>query len=365
MKRLRILIVAASLPSWGGIEKHVSELAPALITRGHDAAIACQPRSEIERRAQEAGVPIVHLVLNSPFDWKKLRAFVQAMRGRYDVVHTHHPGDYLVPATAARIARVPLVVQSMHVPPHLLSLRSRVAHRALYDGAIAVSEFIARDFGTHRVAPKAIFVARNGLNLGSWKSERGEAIRNELSIPATAFLVVAAGRIVPEKGFEFLVRAIHLSRRLGVDAYCAIAGVSDSPRLEDLIDSLELHTVVQFLQRRRDVPDLFSAADAVAVPSTWSEPFGYTALEGLASGRPVIASCVGGIPEIVTPDVGYLLPPGDVEAIAGAIVDLASNSEKRVAMGQAARRRAGEFTLDECVRKLELAYDSLLDGQRK
>ncbi|MGH9357174.1 MAG: glycosyltransferase family 4 protein, partial [Terriglobia bacterium] len=131
MKRLRILNVAASLRSWGGVEKHICDIAPALASRGHDVIIACPPRSEIERRALETQVPVVHLTLDSPLDWKKLPGFARAMAGRYDVVHTHHPGDYLIPAVAARIARVPLVVQSMHVPPHMPSAWSRLAHRAL------------------------------------------------------------------------------------------------------------------------------------------------------------------------------------------------------------------------------------------
>lgn len=365
MNRLRVLNVAASLRSWGGVEKHICDIAPALIARGHEVTIACQPQSEIEHRAKEAEVPVVHLALGSPLDWKKVAGFARAMAGRYDVVHTHHPGDYLVPAAAARIARVTLVMQSMHVPPHMLSARSRLVHRALYDGAIAVSEFIAHDFGARRIGPKAIFVARNGLSVDAWEPMCEGEIRNEISIPDAAFLVMAAGRVIPEKGFDFLVRAIPLARSLGVNAHCVIVGVNDSPQLQGLISNLGLSSVVRFLQRRRDILDLFSAADAVAVPSTWTEPFGYTALEGLAAGRPVIASRVGGIPEIITPDVGYLVPPGDPEAIARAIADLAGSSEKRAAMGKAARLRATEFTLDECAHKVELAYESLLERQRK
>lgn len=351
--------------TWGGIERHICDISPVLKARGHEVTIACQPGSEIERRAMDRGVPVAHFALNSPFEWKKTPAFARAMRGRYDVVHTHHPGDYLVPATAARIARTPLVVQSVHVPPHLFSKRSRLAHRALYDGAIAVSEFIARDSRSHRIAPKAVLVVRNGLDLAAWKPERSEAIRSELSIPATAFLVLAAGRMVPEKGFEFLIRAIRLSRERGADARCVIAAVGNPAQLDELIEGLELQTFVQVIQGRRDIPDLFGAADAVAIPSTWTDPFPYVALEGLASGRPVIASRMGGIPEIVTPEVGYLVPPGDAEAIANAITDLACDPAGRVAMGQASLRRAQDFTLDVCANKIEAAYESLLERKRK
>jgi glycosyltransferase involved in cell wall biosynthesis len=116
---------------------------------------------------------------------------------------------------------------------------------------------------------------------------------------------------------------------------------------------------VRMLGFRRDVPAVFGAADVVAVPSTDLEAFSYTALEGLAGGRPVIGSRIGAIPEIITEDVGYLTPPGDAEGIARAIVELASDVDKRTKMGKEALQRANRFTLDACVEGTEKVYTTL------
>jgi glycosyltransferase involved in cell wall biosynthesis len=108
------------------------------------------------------------------------------------------------------------------------------------------------------------------------------------------------------------------------------------------------------------MPAVFTAADVVAVPSTWQEPFGYTVVEAFAACRPVIASRVGGIPEIVTPETGYLTAPGDAEEIEQAITALARNPAQRAAMGEAALRRVQDFSVDKCVQGIEAVYEAVM-----
>jgi hypothetical protein len=268
----------------------------------------------------------------------------------------------MVPGVAAYLRGVRAVVMSQHAAPKFRA-SGLLLQRILYDGIVAVSGVVGRLLLENGISPERVFVVQNGIDVGRWRSEPPTPVRKQLSIPSDAFLVVGAGRLSTDqdKGFAFLVRALALARRRGVNAFCLIAGRGDPLPLKNLIASLDLSPFAIYLGERRDIPGLFAAANAVATPSTLPEGFGYSALEGLASGRPVIASRVGGLTEIVTSKVGYLLPPGDPEAISHAIEDLAADRDKCRRMGEAALARANQFSLDESVGKLERVYECILN----
>jgi glycosyltransferase involved in cell wall biosynthesis len=361
---LRILQVASGMPGWAGTEKHIIDISRVLRGRGHEVTIACQSGSEVEARAAAAGHSIVHMLMRRPHDWRQLPRFVSAMRNGFDVVHIHGYRDYLVPAAAARVARTPAIVMTRHLPhPFRSWVTAWTCDRVFYDGIIAVSDFIAREMIKSGVRRERVFVVKNGIEFSPWQRNENDGVRQELEIPRTAFLVAAVGRLSTEKGFDVLIRAIALLRRKGVDVFCLIAGPgTGGERLKQLSEELQVRSAVRILGLRRDVPALFCAADVVVVPSTGPETFSYVALEGLASGRPVVASRVGAIPEIVTADTGFLTTPGDSEDIAGALAQLAGSPSKRAAMGQAARRRAKCFSLEGAVGGIERVYVALLNS---
>src|SRR3989442_450440 len=173
------------------------------------------------------------------------------------------------------------------------------------------------------------------------------------------------GRLATERGFDILVRAIGLTRQSGVPVHCAIAGRGDEmERLMELRTELGLTDVVHLIGFRNDVPALFAAADAVVVPST-AESFGYVPVEAMASGRPVIGSRVGGIPEVITPDVGFLIQAGDAKGIADAIEDLALHPDKKNAMGRSGPSRAAQFSLGAMVSNVEAVFIELLGSRSK
>lgn len=359
---LKILHIASCMPIWGGIEKHILDISPIQERHGHQVVIGCQPGSEIERRAREAGISCVPLRIRKRQDWAQLPQFLRALKARYDVVHVHHPMDYIVPASAARWARVPAVVMSRHHPN---TFRSRVVaylcSQVFYDGIIAVSEFIRGMLIADHVSAERIVVVRNGIDIEPWQHSFDSRVREELGIAPSAFVVAAAGRFIREKGLDVLVRAVAVARRAGTDVTCIIAGDGDvRPQLEQLIRELDLAGSVHLLGFRRDMPAVFGAADVIVVPSVGLESFSYTTLEGLASSRPVIGSRIGGIPELITEDVGRLATPRDVDGLAAAIVELAGDPEKRAAMGRQALLRAQNFTLDACVAGIDKVYEQLL-----
>ncbi len=363
---LKILQVASGLSGWSGAERYVIDIAPALRRLGHEVTVACRPGSEVERCAAALGLPVLHWEMYWPHDWRQLPRFIRAMRGRFDVAHTHSYRDYLVPAAAAQLAGVPVVVLTRHNPhPFRNRLTAYVCSELFYDGIIAVSEFVQKLLVEGGAAPQRIFLVKNGIDLEAWQGATNRYFREELKIPPTAFLVAVSGHLNPEKGIHVLIRAVARAQERGGAIFCAIAGEGHMrAELENLTAQLGVQDRVRLLGFRRDIPALFAAADAVAIPSTGPEAFPYCMVEALASGRPVIASRVGGIPEMINPDTGLLVDAGDAEGLAHAIEELAFDASRRIAMGEAARRRAQDLTLDACVRGIEAVYETLMRGSR-
>src|SRR3989442_11159947 len=104
---MRILEVASGMPDWAGTEKHIMDLVPCLLERGHDVVIGCRAVSEIGRRATAAGIPTIQLEMRRDTEWRQLPGFVRAMRSKFDVVHLHPFLYYIVPSAPARLALIP------------------------------------------------------------------------------------------------------------------------------------------------------------------------------------------------------------------------------------------------------------------
>lgn len=359
--RMRVLQVATGMPGWAGTEKYIFDLSPRLAERGHEVTIACQPGSEIARRSTGMGLPMIHLTMRRTHDWGQLPKFTRAIRRRFDVVNIHGYRDYVVPAVAARMAGVPVVVMTRHLPHSFRNrLTAILCSEAIYDGIISVSDFVRGVLLSSGVRSERIFTVKNGIDPRHWCDINAGSFRENLRVGRDSFLVASAGRITWEKGFDTLVCAIGRARRAGVNIQCVIAGPGDKKELEELCSREGLSSSIHLIGFSRDIPMLYAAADVVVVPSVCAESFPYGALEGLASGKPVVASQVGGVPEVVTPKTGILVPPGDVEALASALAGLAREPDQRHALGRAAQARALQFTIDSMVGGVEEVYRNVL-----
>lgn len=207
---------------------------------------------------------------------------------------------------------------------------------------ICVSNFLAET--TASVLPAAIAsrirVVPNGVDC-TFFSPRG-ADRDD-----GVFRVMFLGRMIPDKGADVLLHAIALLNRADVEVTLVGSHGFDphaplSPFEVSLRAIAETHQGgVRFIPTasRAVLPDLLRSSDVLVVPSRWPEPFGLTVTEGLASGLPVVASAVGGIPEALG-DAGILVPPDDPRAMAHALGSLADDPELRSKLGENARARA-------------------------
>jgi glycosyltransferase involved in cell wall biosynthesis len=179
------------------------------------------------------------------------------------------------------------------------------------------------------------------------------------------------GRISPWKGHDVALRATAAARRRGVAVRLLIAGAplfgeqAVSNALRRLAGDLDLTGQVVWLGHVDDVPELLRAVDVVLHASVIPEPFGQVVVEAMAAGRAVVAAEGGGPAEIVTDGVdGLLVPPGDVEGLAAALVWLAGSAERRERLGRAARLRAARYVPARVAAEEMAVYERLVAARR-
>jgi len=192
---------------------------------------------------------------------------------------------------------------------------------------------------------------------GEW-----EAMRESFGIPPNTFLIGFVGRLHLQKGIDTLLEAFSQFAGDHTEARLLIVGDGElRSRLEIMAGSLGISGQVKFVGVRRNIPEILASLDLFVLPSRW-EGLPLALLEAMAACLPVVATAVGGTPEVVIDgETGLLVPPGDPDALAQAIVFLIENPELRKKMGQAGRKRVAEhFTIQETVRKTEALYQKLL-----
>lgn len=359
---MRILQVGSGMSGWGGSERYLVDITRGLLRRGHEVTVACAPGCLLEQWCHEYRFPYVHLKMRCFGDWRQTPRFVFACAsGKYQVVHTHHGRDYLVPAFAARLARVPAVVMTRHLPHPFRAKWRAYTCSVLYHKIIAVSHFTASVLMGSGIPGDRVTVVHNGID-APVQSAAAQPLREELGIPAGALLAASAGRIETVKGFDVLAKAVARLHGEGLPLYALIFGEgTEREALAALIRQLGMSPFIRLAGYRADVARLWLAADVAVVPSATPDSFPYSVLEALAAGKPVVASRIGGIPEMLTDECGLLVAPGDPEDLAAALRAVLC-SKDRTAMGRAALARSGEFTLDKTVAGVEQVYRSILEA---
>ena len=269
---------------------------------------------------------------------------------RIDVVHTHRYKDTILGTIAARLAGVRHVVRTMHGLREPMAGWSRIKFgayetldnvmlRAFADRVIAVSNRMAGTLITNGFKSSRVTTIHNGIDLARAIPGRAEDIRRELGVDAASIVIGTVGRLSPVKAQDVLMRAAGRILDSVPRARFVIAG--DGPlggELEALATRLGIDRACTFLGARSDISDVIAALDVFVLPSL-SEGLPMAVLEAMAAGKPVVASRVGGLPEVIQHGVsGMLIPPGGAEALAAACVELAGDRERAGRIGAEARR---------------------------
>jgi glycosyltransferase involved in cell wall biosynthesis len=286
---------------------------------------------------------------------------VQLFRaGKFDVIHTHNTYPHIYASLAARLAGVPVVINTRHGQRAGHGWKSRTQFRwasHLVDRIVAVSDDAARlCIEADRVNSGKVIRIWNGIDVDEFQFAGPKLIPTAISV----------ARLSPEKDFPTLLRAVAIAIQNVPELVLKLVGDGpERPRLEQLVTELGIEQHVEFLGERKDVPELLSQA-GFFVTSSVTEGISLTLLEAMAVGLPVIATAVGGNVEIVdAPRTGRLVPASDPDRLAESIVDLCRHTTEWPEIGLAGRARVAEhFDVRRMVADYENLCRTLLSAKR-
>jgi glycosyltransferase involved in cell wall biosynthesis len=300
--------------------------------------------------------------------WRVMQLAQRIRREGIGIVHAQDFYTNVLGTLAARLAGVPSIVTRVDLRHNLgaakraaLTTMSRMATRVLVNAVCIRDLAIGEGVGSDRVA-----VVRNGVDLAAFDAAQARPAASPVPDLARPTVVNVANMHHPVKGQEDLLFAFREVVRHAPDAQLVFVG--DGVRrvyLEKLVRELGLVAHVRFLGHRLDVPALLAGA-AVVVSASYAEGISNAVLEGLASAKPVVATAVGGNPELVRDGVtGRLVPPGAPAQLAGRLVELLADREAARRMGAAGRALVErEFSVEQMKLSYDALYRACLDASR-
>jgi glycosyltransferase involved in cell wall biosynthesis len=363
---LRVLFLISYLSEQGGAERFTLGLA-ANLPRGRIEPWVCVTRGASDYALQTlraAEVPCVTIGRRGRWDSYRFALLLRLLRQRrFDVLHAHMFGSNLWGTLIGRSAHVPVVLAHEHTwsysgNPMRAWLDGRVIGR-LSSRFIAVSRSDARRMVEYEHVPAdrvvvmpTAYVPRNGAKVN---------IRAELGLGHADPLVATAAVLRPQKAIEVLLDAFTLLRREVPGVHLVIAGNGPMrPQLEHHTRAAGNQERVHFLGLRGDVESILRQADVAALPSDF-EGMPLFAFECMANGTPLVASSVGGLPDLIEDGVsGVLVPPRNPQALAGALSGLLADSERCKRISAAASERLSGFTIDRVARQYAELYERLV-----
>lgn len=334
-------------------------LASGLAARGHDVCVLCHPRGRLRQSAEARGLSTVAVPTVGQTDiGAAVRLARYVCRWRPDVLHLHTPKDYLVGTFASGFSAQTALALTRHlllpVSPHM----RRIYRRA--DAVICPCR-VLRD----QLAKAGVPGRKLALVYGAIDAER--FFHTPLERGGARPVVGIIGRLVPGKGHAVLLEAFSRLGTMPLSPTLHIIG--DGPERAVLgaqAERLRLGERVRFLGFQGDIPSVMTALDVFVLASTHTEVLPLVVMEAMAAGRAVIATAVGGVPEIVEDgQSGLLVPPGDVAALTAALHRLIADTDLRVGLGRSARERVQQqFTLPRMIGETEQVYQSVCRGRR-
>ncbi len=347
---MRVVQVIPSL-SVGGAERIAALLALELRRAGDEVSLISLYDPEgswIERELREAGVGLHFLGKRPGLDPRVPPRLSRTFRSlRPHVIHTHlHGLKYSAMARAGRW-RWPAIVHTIH---NMAQREAEGADRALRQVLfragvvpVAIGDEVARSLrDTYGIEPR--WSIPNGIIVADFapRPGAGEVARAAHGIEAGRPVLITAGRLNTQKNHAMMLEAFADQRLAERDALLLICGDGDlRPGLEELVRERGLTQRVRFLGVVSNLPELLAAADAFILSSDW-EGNPLVVMEAMAAGKPIVTTTVGCVPELVSPETGWLVAPGDRAGFADALVQLLHDPDRRRAQGEAAARVARE-----------------------
>lgn len=363
--RLKILHVNSE-KNWAGGEVQNFLLMDYLSRKGYTIYLACRPQSAIEKRALAANYRVATFEMRNYLDVPAiLRIKNYLVRERFHIVHLHTSRAHVLAGIAAYLARVPIVIVTRRMDyPLKKYFFTRFLYRTIVDRVVAISKGVKQAVLDAGISAEKIEIINSGIPLEKFDpaADRGD-IRRELGIDPDAPLVAVIASFHRRKGHEYFLKAVgEVLTRLPQARFLL---VGEGPLRKDMMGAAEamgLGKSAIFTGRRNDIADVLAAIDVLVMPSLY-EGLGVSILEAMAMAKPIVATCVGGIPEIVRDgENGFLVAPKDSAAMAEKLLLLLQERPMARLMGQRGRAVVCEnFSAWKMARDNERLYHRLLE----
>ena len=367
---MNILHVMSRLPV-GGVENQLLTVLRKYDRERVQPYVCClSDKGEVGREIEQLGIEVFCLnKLRHRFDWTIVKDIYSLIKHKdVEIVRTHQYHANLYGRLAAIFARVSCTVASVHnIYTMDKKFHRRIINKLLTgftDKVIAVSEAVKSDIVRYDSVPEEkVDVIYNGIDTGSFLRADGSKIRSEFGIPATVPVIGTVGRLSPQKGQKYLLEAI--ARAVKKHPHIVLLIVGNGPindELREYASTLGIKEHAIFTGARKDIPVLLAAMDVFVFPSLW-EGLGNALIEAMAAGKPIIASDLPPVREVINShEVGILVPAADYREIASALERLLSDKELSNAMGEAARKRAATcFDIDYTMKRYMDLFTDILE----
>lgn len=343
------------------------QAASGLRERGHDVTVVSRPDATMAARCAEAGIDFIPLAMRNEFDVLSAIRLARAFRDKKpDVVHVHKGSAHSLALYAAHFAPIGALVVNRGVS-FPLDVWNRIKFRSRrVDRVVTVCEDIKRVIvASGKLPPEKVAVVYAGTDVALFDPDRWDAraFRREKSIPEDRFLIAQVG-VRDWKGWKELVDAVIELLPAHPQLHLALIGCRHAKEEREVIDYVRqrgIESHVSAIEYRSDMPNVFASCDLVVDASWAGTGITGTIREAMAMRKPVIATDCGGNRELVSsPDVGWLIPPRDVAALARAIAEVVDDPDRAAAVARNARAHVERgFSKELRITRLEQLYASL------
>ncbi len=346
---------------WRGGQDQLLSLIKGLYRRGHEVHLVCQPKTLLEAWAQDYGIAVHPIRIRSefsPISWLRLVSLLLKLQP--DILAFNTPRAILLGTLASRLAPVGATIVFRRVNfPLRKNWYTRIKYTWGIDCIVAISDSIRAQLQLSGIPPSKIRTIYEGMDLSLYP-KRTQLKDYRWQMPLQVGTVAHLSR---EKGLNYLIEAAAMIPDVHKRLRFLIVGEGNARQeLQDLVCEKGLQDLFRFVGFRTDIASLIKSFDIFVLPSL-SEGLSSAILEAMAASLPIVATQVGGIPELISDgDNGLLVPPADPAALARAIQRLAENPHESLLMGQRGRLRIEErFTLERKILETEQLCALLLN----
>jgi glycosyltransferase involved in cell wall biosynthesis len=365
MKKFRILHTESS-HGLGGQEYRVLSEAKAMSLRGHQVIIAAPGKSQLIRLAKQEGIHCESIPVGISGWGRLVPLFLKLLvRHKIQIVHTHGSQDSWTASLAGRLSSSrPVIVRTRHKStPVSISFRHDVLYRFLPHVVTTTGEAVRQQLiDQNRLNPDEVVSIPTGVDMKRFHSGSPDvALKEALGIQVGQPVLGTVSFLRPEKGLNVLIDAVSLLQKEFARVCCLIVGTGqEHQKLLEQIRQLKLDGAVIFTGFQENIPELLNAMDVFVLPS-FEEGMPQSLLQALAMERAVVASAVGGVPEIVQDgQTGFLVSPRDPVALAEKVGVLFRHPDQGKVLGQAGREVIKQdYSMEAMVTKTEQLYSSL------